>query len=510
MGATLANFLGKDGWRVAVIDASNEIYAGPRAIHCDDEAQRIWQDAAVLRFVRPSLGDYPPVRQFINANGQVYFETYVSPDKTFGYPGHACVHQSSLEVGLRQGASRYDRVETFLGVEAKSLTQDSELVTIQTVEQETGETGQIQARYVVGCDGVDSFVRRAVGIEVTDLKFDQTWLITDFCLKRGVTPTDIGLPNAHQQISDPDRPINFIPYQGKNRFRFEFMLVDGVTKEEAAQNSYIEERLRDVIDREKIDLVSAAVYKYGAQIAERWRNGRVFIAGDAAHQMPPFAGQGMCSGLRDVQNLSWKLSLVLSGAAGDRLLDSYEDERKPHVSRMIKGSIFLGNLSQPKNPLRAWGRDLLFRTGFNVPSMMGQVDGFGLGVPSLESNLRIGWIPEVVGSWFIQPQVTDAAGKTYLLDKLLGPGFSVLGYGVDPSPYFNAAESQLPVRCLTIGTGSAAVRGDVFDSTGALAKWFRAHQTDFVVIRPDRFVMGAYSRAHISNAADELVEHLNA
>jgi len=220
VGATLANLLGQDGWRVAVIETNADIHPIPRAVHLDDEAQRIFQAADALDLVTPSLGGYPPDRQYINAAGKVFFETHLNNSKPFGYQSNMYFHQPTLEVGLREGVARFPKVELYLNHVATHLVQDEHGVTIQATHNQNGTATTVQAKYVVGCDGARSFVRKTLGISLHDLKFEQPWLVTDFYLKPGLTRENVGFPYAHQQICDPQQPISFIPNGVKDHYRF--------------------------------------------------------------------------------------------------------------------------------------------------------------------------------------------------------------------------------------------------------------------------------------------------
>ncbi|MEM7126928.1 MAG: bifunctional 3-(3-hydroxy-phenyl)propionate/3-hydroxycinnamic acid hydroxylase [Chloroflexota bacterium] len=539
VGATLANLLGQDGWKVAVLEATKEIFPIPRAVHIDDEAQRIFQAAGLFHLVEPSFGGYPPDRQYINARGKVFFETHLNRDKPYGYQSNMYFHQPTLEAGLREGAGRFERVQIFLNRSVTGLTHEEHSVTIQAQDPDSGSTITVEARYVVGCDGARSFVRKFLGIQLRDLNFEQPWLVTDFYLKPGLERGDLGLPYAHQQFCNPEQPISFIPNGSKGHYRLEFMLPKGVTKETAEQEAYVHKMLARMVDLEKIEIVRGTVYTFHSLIAQRWRVQNVLIAGDAAHQMPPFAGQGMCSGLRDVHNLSWKLSMVLRGEADAALLDSYERERRPHVTRMTRGTMFLGNLVQTQNPIRGLVRDWLFQTLFKLPALFGRIAHFALRAPKLKTDLRGGAIAAVVGTYFIQPKVTTAEGEILLLDELLGPNFAVLGKGIDPSPYFTKLTEQLPIRCIKIEyTGGASTKRDreaaavdspvgstpgsstysgthssqktvqIEDHTGKLMAWFEENSAEFVVLRPDRFVFGAYSVENIATSTTELSNRL--
>ncbi len=512
VGATLANFLGQDGWHVAIVESAAEVFPIPRAVHLDDEAQRILQAAGVLDLVEHSFGGYPPDRQYINAKGNVFFETHLNTSKLFGFQGNMYFHQPTFEAGLRKGVDRFPNVEVLLNTRARALKQDDDGVEIHADHVDDGITKTIRAKFVIGCDGSRSFVRKSLEIGFHNLKFEQPWLVTDFYLKPGLTREDVGLPYAHQQFCDPAQPISFIPNGTQGHYRFEFMLPKGVTKAEAEQEAYVHKMLASVVDLDKINIVRGAVYTFHSLIAKCWRDGRIFIAGDAAHQMPPFAGQGMCSGLRDVQNLSWKLNLVLQEVADEALLDSYEAERKPHVTHMTKGTMFLGNLVQTQNPIRGWLRDLLFQTVFKIPALFDRIARFALRPPDLQTTLRGGANHNLVGTYFPQPEVTDGSGNVNLLDELLGSDFAILGLGHDPAPYFSNFQKGFPLRFIDIQPiaqsefGIPTVR--IHDHLGKLTAWFVEHNVEFVILRPDRFIFGAYKAETIYKAHRELSTQL--
>jgi 3-(3-hydroxy-phenyl)propionate hydroxylase len=407
VGAVLANLLGQAGLDVVVVEPALDVYHLPRAAHFDDEVMRVFQGIgladAVLPHTTPVLG-----MDFVTAEGEVLFG-FASADrpKRHGWEPGYLFHQPGLERALRAGVERFPTVEVHLGHEVVDLdpsptaAPDSVELLVREVATDTEHT--VAARFVVGCDGARSFVRRSLGIGLDDQGFDQPWLVVDAVLREGARAV---LPERVLQICDPARPGTFVPMPGRHR-RWELMSM-GETADELLEPATIARLLAPwVTVGEDVDLDRAAVYSFHALVAEEWRRGRVLLAGDAAHQMPPFLGQGMCSGIRDAANLAWKLAMVLDGRAGDDLLDTYQPEREPHVRAITELAVALGGILQTTDPDVARARDEGFRTGggaaapeAGLPPLGGDRwfgDGPGIGRPfpqprcGADTELGLGW-----------------------------------------------------------------------------------------------------------------------
>jgi 3-(3-hydroxy-phenyl)propionate hydroxylase len=264
------------------------------------------------------------------------------------------------------------------------------------------------ARFVVGCDGARSFVRRSLGIGLDDQGFDQPWLVVDTVLREDATCT---LPDRVLQICDPARPATFVPSVDRHR-RWEMMAMGTETAEDLLDPTTIARLLAPYaavgLD---VDTERAAVYSFHALVATEWRRGRVLLAGDAAHQMPPFLGQGMCAGIRDAANLAWKLAMILGGQAGQALLDTYQPEREPHVRAITELAVALGGILQTTDPEVAAARDEGFRAGGGTAPPESAL-------PPLGGHFSFG-TAAAVGRPFPQERPGD--------DDDLGPGWAVVG-----------------------------------------------------------------------------------
>lgn len=354
VGAALGVYLGRMGVKAIAIERDINVYPMPRAAHLDHETMRLLHLAggaeAVSKASQP-LSAY----EFRNAGGELLMgfapQGSVAPT---GWPWTSMFHQPTLEHALRARLQSIPSVSVRLGHALKGWRNDGEGV---VAEVETPEgVKEIAARFLVGCDGGNSTVRRGAGIAFDDMGFDEPWLVIDTVLTGGVTRiSTVGL-----QYCDPVRPVTSMP-MAPGRHRFEFMLLQHERPADVVSDEAIAAMIARYHDPAQFEIERRAVYRFHALIAKEWRKGPVILAGDAAHQMPPFLGQGLCSGVRDAANLAWKIGAVLRGRAGDALLDSYRAEREPHV-RMITGmAVTLGKIvcTQDREAARARDRDML-------------------------------------------------------------------------------------------------------------------------------------------------------
>ncbi|MFD0201704.1 MULTISPECIES: bifunctional 3-(3-hydroxy-phenyl)propionate/3-hydroxycinnamic acid hydroxylase [Saccharothrix] len=479
VGAVTANLLGLHGVRTLVVERATGPHGQPRAFSCDDEALRIYQQAglAVARDLhRPSTAEY------VDAKGRP-FATIALDEVDFGL-GAGPLHffdQPRLEAVLRAGLDRFPHVVLRTGVELVELGDD-----VVVRDLRTGVTEAVHARYVLGCDGARSTTRAAAGIELAGSSYAEPWLAVSGTLEPGA----VRVPTT-RFVCDWRRPA-FVSPGAFDGYRLEFMLRPGETAEEMTRPDTIARLVAPYVDPARFTVTRATVYTFHHLVASRWRSGRVFLLGDAAHQMPPFLGQGLCSGLRDAANLTWKLGLVLGGRADESLLDSYETERRPHVEEMARTSVRLGRVFLVRDRFAAAVRDAVLRAVQTVPRVRRFVRHFEFKpLPALRRGVLAGGRRRgAVGTMFPQPRVTLPGSATpQPLDSVLGVEFTVIGPGVDRA---TATAWQGPparfVRVLRTAADDTAEVTSVVDVDGTLTAWFARHGTDVAVLRPDRFV----------------------
>lgn len=489
VGAALSALLGRYGMRVVVVDKATEIFTKPRAIALDNEALRILQLVGVRDGELETVA-IPQVKYHSPLFGQ--FGRISTAGMVDGHPMLVTFYQPELEQLLRRKVAAYPQVQMRLGVELESLKEDGAFVHARLRDAQ-GQALQVRAKYVVGCDGANSFVRRLLGLDFEGQTFSQDWLIVDAQ----------GVPNPIDHIEfmcDPRRPTPHMVAPG-GRQRWEFMLHPGEDATAMERPESVRQLLAPWCDADQIHIERTAVYRFHAREAKAFSKGRCFLAGDAAHITPPFAGQGLVAGLRDVANLAWKLSWVVRGRADTRILESYDAERRPHAMKIIKLAMFLGSLVMPSNRLVAFLLHGLIRAIRILPAGRALFDDLkikpentfddGLFIRNRkQERLR-------AGSTMPQCWVRQTGGPPVLSDDALGMHWALVGVGVDPATQlspeqlarWHAAGGKLWQWCQrsqALHLAPAAQRLEALDD-GLLPR--RVPLGWAFVVRPDRCVM---------------------
>jgi len=495
---SLALMLGRQGRRVAVVERWKQRYPLPRAVCIDHELYRVLH-ANGMGPVLPAVTQPGPIYQWFNAEWKELLSIPWSLDSISGGPEVTFVHQPTLEEALDQAVAAQPTVETLLGYEFRAARQDTDLVTIEIEDLDTGEPKSLTARYLVGCDGANSKVREIIGSTRTDLGFEADWLVIDVLLKEGVTIEQLGIPAAGQYCN-PVQPTTIVPAgvrEGRVYRRWEFMRLPGVTIAEMEDEARVWQFLSPWAGPDQVELVRHKVYNFRSLLADTWRDGRMLLAGDAAHVMPPFLGQGMCSGMRDAWNLAWKLDLVLDGAASDDLLDTYQQERAPHVRKLMDMSIFLGKIICIPDPEKAAERDAAFASGAMPPFPP---------FPSLTDGLIRAGDP---GAGLLSPHVAVSRnGQTSRLDEVVGGGFVLIARGEagQLAPALGDALAAIGTKFVRLGKGAA----DIADCDGRLVAMLDAQGWDAMLVRPDFYIYGGAAAAGVNALAEAFVADMRA
>ncbi|QQR44422.1 bifunctional 3-(3-hydroxy-phenyl)propionate/3-hydroxycinnamic acid hydroxylase [Myxococcus xanthus] len=490
VGALTGNLLGLMGVRTLLLERDVAPHGEPRAFSCDDEGLRIYQSTGLLDLLQSDMRE-SRFAEYVGGTGKRFAEIHTGEtDFGFGHTPLWFFHQPLLEGALRDGLNRFEHVELRKGVSVEAVVQDSDGVTVRYHDSFTGEQRSIRAKYLLACDGARSTVRKALGIPMSGRAYGEPWLAVSGTVVEGE------VPEICRFVCDPKRPA-FVATGAVNQIRWEFMMMPGETREHLEKSETISELIAPYVDPKRVRIERASVYTFHCLNAARWRHGNVFLLGDAAHTMPPFMGQGLVSGMRDASNLAWKLKRVLHGQSSASLLDTYEQERRPHVEAVQKLCVRVGHLFLARNPLVASARDALLRTLQRIPRVRKFIEGFEFKeAPAHASGYYFG----DKGEYFIQPRVKLPSGEEVLLDDTLGNEFTVLCRGNAPSAELEAARElaeSLGGRMMTFHPPAEAVdeasedAPAVVDVTGKLADWFSKHAADVVVLRPDRFVYGA-------------------
>jgi 3-(3-hydroxy-phenyl)propionate hydroxylase len=526
-GITMANLLAVYGVRAVVIDAQPGIYEYPRAVGIDDESLRTYQSIGVVGRLLEDIVQNTPIRYYTSWGRLM---AHVAPSvRPFGWPRRNNFLQPLFEAALREHVAESDTVELWLGARLTGYAQDADGVTAE-IEAANGEAVSLRAKYLVGTDGGRSTVRKIAGIEMTGATAPSKWLVVD------VADDELDAPYS-AVYCDPVRPVLMIPLPYGHR-RWEFKLND--TDDETALTDpqrVLTELIAPRYGATPLPRVlRSAVYLHHSRTAERFRSGRVFLAGDAAHLQPPFFGQGMNSGIRDATNLAWKLALVLNEKAGDGLLDTYDSERREHAATMVNFATRMGQMYSPHNHATERVRAAAFRGAQKIPGARDYI--LQMKYKPMPRYVRGAVVPYTgtskdvpLGRMFTQPAVENADGDRILLDEALGNSFALLGLHTDPAEGLSATATawwrSLGARSVQVLAPRGAPGPDpggrrkrpaqpgddwsviVEDVDGAFRDWLLKRPADnVIVLRPDRYVAAVCSLGDLERVTGRLRQTL--
>jgi 3-(3-hydroxy-phenyl)propionate hydroxylase len=483
VGALGAILLAQAGLRVAVIEQNAKLHPLPRAVHMDHEGMRLLQAAGIASRL---AGDVSIADGHLHIGadlGVIRYLSTVGRPRPFGWADDYFFFQPELEAQLRSRLEELADVHLRLGVRVESLQQRDEGV--QLYLSTASGPKRVAARWVIACDGAHSQVRKLLGIAMKDFGFEESWLVVDAEVDGSVRfPPITGLPATAdlQRLSvmfcDPRRPTTVVPGRRGHR-RWEFMLLPGEHAEDVLGAERLESLLAPWLEGVPHQILRAATYRFHGLVAESWRIGRVFLAGDAAHQTPPFFGQGMCHGMRDVANLAWKLALVESGAAHQRLLDSYQAERSAHVHSIVSSAIEAGRYICLLEPEAARHRDQALRQ----QATQGRPVSAGDLIPALSTGVIAAGSPGA-GVRFIQPRMNALEGST-LLDHWTGGGWRIF---VRDAHLLTLVARAVSLHCRSLELQLFDASG--LADSGATHDWLCRHEAAAVIVRPDFYVFG--------------------
>jgi 3-(3-hydroxy-phenyl)propionate hydroxylase len=497
VGLTLANILGLQGVRTLVVEERESLIDYPRGVGLDDESLRTFQAIGLVDRVLPHTVPNQILR-FVDAKRRVLAEM-APPDAKFGWPKRNGFVQPLVDAELLKGLDRFEHVEVRWGRPMASLAVASGAVTVEL--DGDGGSEPLRARYVVGCDGGRSPTRRLMGVSFDGTTSPTRWLVVD------IANDPLGHPNS-EVGADPQRPYASISIAHGIR-RFEFMIHPDETDEQAEDPAFLARMLATFVPYpDRVEVIRHRVYTHHSRIAGGFRRGRLLLAGDAAHLMPVWQGQGYNSGIRDAANLGWKLAAVVNGYAEDALLDTYDVERRKHARAMIDLSTMVGRVISPTNKRVAAARDLLVRSASIVPSLKRYVLEMRFKpMPRYEQGAVVHPEPRradsPVGTLFVQPCVDTREQQNVLLDDVLGGWFAMLCWNNNPreilgdKAFANWKELGarfVAARPLTQLHWTGHDDPDVIvvgDRTGQLKAWFDTHQESVLFLRPDRCIAGA-------------------
>ncbi|QEM80247.1 bifunctional 3-(3-hydroxy-phenyl)propionate/3-hydroxycinnamic acid hydroxylase [Halomonas binhaiensis] len=498
VGLTLANYLGMRGVKVMVIEKLDQLIDYPRAIGIDDESLRTIQAIGLIDDVLPHTTPYHSMR-FLTPKGRCFADIQPMTDE-FGWSRRNAFIQPQVDAVLHSGLSRYSDVEVLFSRSVNGIEQDEDGVVVSVEnEQKPGETESVRAKYLVACDGGNSYVRRSLDIGFYGKTAPNQWIVVD------IAKDPLAIPNVYL-CADPVRPYVSAALPHATR-RFEFMVMPGETQEQLSQPENMKRLLSSVLPNpDNVELIRSRVYTHNARLAERFRDKRILLAGDAAHIMPVWQGQGYNSGMRDASNLAWKLALVVKGKASPHLLDTYEDERRDHAKAMIDLSVMAGHVLAPPRRWQGTLRDgISWLLNYVPPVKRYFLEMRFKPMPKYERGAQVEVSPKPkgptpVGKMFIQPRVDTEHGEEMLLDDVIGCNFAFIAWGADPTWGLNEEQvrswRELGTTFIQVvpsfqlkapsDVSDGVIR--IGDSQGRLKEWFGRFPASIAVLRPDRFV----------------------
>lgn len=466
-GIAAATLLARYGVETVILERWEGVYPQPRAVHVDGEVRRILAALGVEQeFAKITMP--MGLARFVDRDMKVLFDIHRQPTGRNGYPDANMLDQPEFESVLRNNAGRFPEITMRNNVEVESVTQADGAARVRYFDHATGVRTSISADYVLGCDGANSVVRKSLGTSMRNLKFEQRWLVVDVA-------TDGPLPGHGIGVCDPIRAGIYVR-NGKTRYRWEFRLGESESAADFQEMKQLEPLIAPWtkgIDPGQLELIRVAEYTFRAQHADKWREGRIFILGDAAHLTPPFIGQGMCAGLRDAGNLAWKLAGVLAGDIPAEVLDTYEVERKPHVKSMIQQAKLLGRALTEGGELGNLLRRLIMPRLHLVPGVekmitTGETPRLGRSTLVRRRPLSVGLAGRLVPNVLV-----DDDGRK--VDDLIDGRFAVI------------AQTDLPLqqRQRVESCGAVLI---VARPGGGLKEWLRRGRAVAALVRPDAVV----------------------
>ncbi len=486
-GATLAALLGQRGIKVAVFDRLPDLYPLPRAIGLDHEAMRIVQELGLADAMAPCLGAYMP-SEYLGMDGQLIKRLDTQPEPhPLGWSPNYVFNQPAFERVIRARLSELDTVKFYTEADVLDSGQDEASAWLDVRLKGHPQPVRFTAQYVVACDGGASPIRKRLGIALEDLGFDEPWLVVD-----ALVPDELlaRLPQTQVQYCEAARPATFVVGSGGHR-RWEIMLNPGDSVEAEFPDAELWPLLSRWVKPGEVKLMRRAAYRFHGLLAQAWRQGRTFLAGDAAHMTPPFMAQGMVQGLRDAHNLAWKLVRVINGESPGQLLDTYFEERCPHVRQTTRTALELGRVICERDPVKARERDTALRAaqGGEVKTVYRQnmIPGLSAGLIAKGTN--------AAGTIFPQP-IIHADQYVGRLDDWVGSRCLVLIHGtLDDSlrARYQASAQRVGAKVVELtqrGKLEDHAPHAISETQSLLADWFAQHGASVAVVRPDHYVFG--------------------
>lgn len=510
VGQAMAYFLGEKGYNVAVFERWPSLFPLPRAAAFDHEIMRIFQEMDVASKINERI---IPIKryQWVNAERQQLLEVPYGGADVSGWENGYLMYQPDLEILMDERVKSIENVKVYQGWQVESFEDFGDYIEVTVRKGEASSNGQwvgtdevevYQAKYLIGADGANSIVRNSLNIDQHDLGFGETFAVIDFKPKDPLILDH--LPEAYQ-ICDPKRPTTVIKRLGIEHIRFEFMVLPHEDPNTFLEEENIQNLISPWLSPDDGEIIRKTMYKFSSLLAKQWIHNNIFLIGDAAHLTPPFMGQGMCSGIRDAKNLSWKLDLVFKGICDASIFESYQLERYPHSETLIQMAVDLGKVICVPSVEEAAKRDALFMEGKvpPMPPMPGLVDG----ILYRDEN---GQLKENAGKLSLQSAV-KFNGNEGLFDNVVGRGFILYTFDENIENYLTA-EQKKALKALDVKIAILTEHEKpnyIHDFSQKYKEFFEENNIKAVLVRPDYYMFGSVDRIEdVPNLIDSLLKQL--
>ena len=493
VGAVLALLLHKYGHTVGIFERENDVYHHPRAMLMNDDCIRIMQSLGIWEELKPYFTSFR-VGQTIDSKGRLIGRIVFPKDQPYGHIRSNLFYQPNFEKVLRANFSKGEGIDFYIGHEVEKVTNDEISPSIVTKNLEDGTRHEFSGKYIVGCDGARSLTKKTINPGKIDQNYSQDWFVIDAFIK---DEKDVSLLPTDFEAFTGDQPVTYVPGVGLHR-RLDFRIREedfNLSNEEIKSKvpKYLKYYVEDI---KKLEIIRADRYTYRAITADSWRKGRVLIAGDAAHMMPPFSGQGMQTGVRDVINLAFKLDFVLKGKAGEKLLNTYDIERIPTAVLVTKSSMFTGRMNEAEDLVSTIIRQVLFRLA-NISTYVA-TKMYEKMMPQIPYKKGfMGTNHKLAGQMMLQPLVKNLAGDELLMDEVIGNQMTIITQHSFPNALQNSFEEKTLGKIFTITK-------DFTDNTHILRNWMKKNKIDFVIMRPDHYIFDAGRRGQEETVLQQL------
>ena len=453
-GGTLANLLAMHDFSILILDREKSFYPLPRAVHFDDEIMRVFQTIGITKeFLKHTIINKGT--KFVNSKDKVILD-WPRPKKITDngwYPSYR-FHQPDLEKKLRKKLKNYKKVLIEQNSEVKKIQNSKNHVDITYLNINNHKEYLVRSKYVIGCDGANSITRKQMKTKMDNLGFTQKWAVVDLILKKKKN----NLPDRTIQYSNPKQPATYCRNVGRRR-RWEFAIKKNHSDKKVLSENYIWNFLKPWLNKSEAIIERKTIYTFESAIARKWRKGRVFIAGDAAHLMPPFMGQGMCAGIRDASNLAWKIAYCIRNKFDETLLNTYQSERSLNVKEYIETTMRMGEFVNAVESIQI--TDNIKSDNKGIKSMQSIKPKLGKGLGNLKDRNR--------GKTF--PQFKLKNNKT-LDDYFSKKGMIILSSDIKPKTSINF--SSLNAKNLS-----------------NVSKYLKNINSKAILVRPDRFILAS-------------------